>query len=270
MRAQGFDFLFSGEVLGQRPMSQTKPSLHYVEKHSGLKGYILRPLSAKLLAETIPEQNGQVDREKLLGISGRGRKDQIRLAESFGLTDYPAPAGGCLIAEKGFHRGLLLPQVPVELKWGVEEFLDEMLGSEISEVVVELLDGEGMPVAPVRGHGAEAAVELAATGGLDGEPAAGPHLVVGHPQAPIGMDVFLTEVGRFDHLVGLDSRIREGFSGLSCGPYIDMGSVNIPEGRSTRSSDHRICFRVLLLQDVPEERKLGLELNGYTEGRPWE
>jgi tRNA U34 2-thiouridine synthase MnmA/TrmU len=102
MRAQGFDFLFSGEVLGQRPMSQTKPSLHYVEKHSGLKGYILRPLSARLLAETIPEQNGQVDREKLLGISGRGRKDQIRLAETFGLTDYPAPAGGCLLTEKGF------------------------------------------------------------------------------------------------------------------------------------------------------------------------
>ncbi len=106
LRAQGFDFLFSGEVLGQRPMSQTKPSLHYVEKHSGLKGYILRPLSAKLLPETLPEQSGQVDREKLLGISGRGRKDQIRLAETFGLTDYPAPAGGCLLTEKGFSRRL--------------------------------------------------------------------------------------------------------------------------------------------------------------------
>jgi tRNA-specific 2-thiouridylase len=106
MQAQGFDFLFSGEVLGQRPMSQTKPSLHYVEKHSGRKGYILRPLSAKLLPETIPEQNGHVDREKLLGISGRGRKDQIRLAETLGLTDYPAPAGGCLLTEKGFSARL--------------------------------------------------------------------------------------------------------------------------------------------------------------------
>lgn len=106
MRERGFDFLFSGEVLGQRPMSQTKPSLHYVEKHSGMAGYILRPLSAKLLPETVPEREGLVDRERLLGISGRGRKDQIALARTFGLTDYPAPAGGCLLTDKGFSARL--------------------------------------------------------------------------------------------------------------------------------------------------------------------
>lgn len=106
MRERGFDFLFSGEVLGQRPMSQTKPSLHYVEKHSGMAGYILRPLSAKLLPETVPEREGLVDRERLLGISGRGRKDQIALARAFGLTDYPAPAGGCLLTDKGFSARL--------------------------------------------------------------------------------------------------------------------------------------------------------------------
>jgi tRNA-uridine 2-sulfurtransferase len=106
MHEQNFDFLFSGEVLGQRPMSQTKPSLRYVEKHSGLSGYILRPLSAKLLPETLPEQRGLVDREKLLGIHGRGRKDQIALANSFGISDYPAPAGGCLLTDKGFSRRL--------------------------------------------------------------------------------------------------------------------------------------------------------------------
>ncbi len=102
MREKGFDFLFSGEVLGQRPMSQTKPSLRYVEKHSGLGGYIIRPLSAKLLPETIPERQGLVDRERLLDIHGRGRKDQIALARNFGITDYPAPAGGCLLTDKGF------------------------------------------------------------------------------------------------------------------------------------------------------------------------
>ena len=106
MREKGFDFLFSGEVLGQRPMSQTKPSLHYVEKHSEMAGYVLRPLSAKLLPETVPERQGLVDRERLLGISGRGRKDQIALAETFGLTDYPAPAGGCLLTDKGFSARL--------------------------------------------------------------------------------------------------------------------------------------------------------------------
>jgi tRNA U34 2-thiouridine synthase MnmA/TrmU len=106
MREKGFDFLFSGEVLGQRPMSQTKPALRYVEKHSGMDGYILRPLSAKLLPETIPEQQGLVERERLLDIHGRGRKDQIALARKFGISDYPAPAGGCLLTDKGFSARL--------------------------------------------------------------------------------------------------------------------------------------------------------------------
>ena len=101
-----FDFLFSGEVVGQRPMSQTKPSLRYVEKNSDSDGYILRPLSAKLLPETIPEKEGLVDREQLFDISGRGRKRQIQLAKSFGITEYPAPAGGCLLTDKGFSERL--------------------------------------------------------------------------------------------------------------------------------------------------------------------
>ena len=80
MEQEGFDFLFSGEVLGQRPMSQTRPSLRYVEKHSGYDGYLIRPLSALRLDESIPEKEGLVDRDKLLGITGRGGKDQMRLA----------------------------------------------------------------------------------------------------------------------------------------------------------------------------------------------
>ena len=106
MRQRGFHFLFSGEVLGQRPMSQTRPSLHYVEKHSGMKGYILRPLSALKLEETIPEKEGWVDREQLLDLYGRGRKRQIQLAREFGVTKYPAPAGGCLLTDKGYSRRL--------------------------------------------------------------------------------------------------------------------------------------------------------------------
>lgn len=106
MKAEGFDFLFSGEVLGQRPMSQTRPSLRYVEKNSGFAGYIVRPLSAKRLEETIPEKEGLVDREALLGITGRSRKEQIRLARDFGITDYPAPAGGCLLTDKGYSNRL--------------------------------------------------------------------------------------------------------------------------------------------------------------------
>jgi tRNA-specific 2-thiouridylase len=101
-----FDFLFSGEVLGQRPMSQNKQSLHYVAKHSGYKGYILRPLSAKNMPETIPEKEGLVDREQLLDIAGRSRKRQMELAKNFGITDYPAPAGGCLLTDKNYSKRL--------------------------------------------------------------------------------------------------------------------------------------------------------------------
>ncbi|MBW2011880.1 MAG: tRNA 4-thiouridine(8) synthase ThiI [Deltaproteobacteria bacterium] len=102
MKEKGFDLLFSGEVVGQRLKSQTKPSLRYVEKHSGFDGYILRPLSAKRLPETIPEKEGWVKRDLLLDISGKSRKPQIKLAEEFGIRDYPAPAGGCLLTDKNY------------------------------------------------------------------------------------------------------------------------------------------------------------------------
>ena len=88
-------FVFTGEVVGQRPKSQMKPSLRTVECESGLEGYLLRPLSAKLLKPTIPEERGWVKREKLYGIRGRGRKEQIAMAEAFGITEYAQPSGGC-------------------------------------------------------------------------------------------------------------------------------------------------------------------------------
>ena len=106
MQAQGFDFLFSGEVVGQRPMSQNKTALRYVEKHSGFEGYILRPLSARNLPQTIPEKEGLVNRELLLDIEGRSRKRQIQLAKKFGITEYPTPAGGCLLTDVGYSRRL--------------------------------------------------------------------------------------------------------------------------------------------------------------------
>ena len=106
MASDGYDFLFSGEVLGQRPMSQTRPSLRYVEKHSGYAGYILRPLCAKKLPETIPEQKGLVDRQLLLDLAGRSRKPQIKLAAEFGIKEYPTPAGGCLLTDKGYCERL--------------------------------------------------------------------------------------------------------------------------------------------------------------------
>jgi len=95
MEDHGYHFVFTGEVVGQRPKSQKRPSLKTVERESGLQGYLLRPLSAKILKPTVPERRGWVDRERLYGFSGRGRKAQIALADRFGITDYPQPSGGC-------------------------------------------------------------------------------------------------------------------------------------------------------------------------------
>ena len=102
MNLTGADCIITGEVLGQRPMSQRKSLFPMIDKRAGLKGYVLRPLSAKLLDTTIPEQKGIVTRDMLYGFNGRSRKPQMALANEFGLTDYPNPAGGCLLTEPNY------------------------------------------------------------------------------------------------------------------------------------------------------------------------
>ena len=104
MRETGASFLVTGEVLGERPMSQRKDAMRLIEKEAGLEGLILRPLSAKLLPPSIPEREGWVDRETLLNMQGRSRKPQIQLAAIFGIQDYPCPAGGCLLTDPGFAK----------------------------------------------------------------------------------------------------------------------------------------------------------------------
>jgi hypothetical protein len=100
----GASFLISGEVLGQRPMSQRRDTLNVIERDSGTRTILLRPLSAKLLKETEAELNGLVDRARLLDFSGRGRSRQIALAKHFGISDYPSPAGGCILADPILSR----------------------------------------------------------------------------------------------------------------------------------------------------------------------
>ena len=106
MADSGFDFLFSGEVLGQRPMSQNANALRSVANYSGHPDRILRPLSAKLLPVTPMEEQGLVDREQLLDIQGRSRKRQETLAREWRLTDFPASGGGCLLTEIHFSDRL--------------------------------------------------------------------------------------------------------------------------------------------------------------------
>ncbi len=106
MRQLGAGFLVTGEVLNQRPMSQTRDRFRQIDREVGLQGLILRPLSAKLLEPTQPELEGVVDRARLLDISGRGRTPQYELAERWGIVDIPQPSGGCLLTDPGYSARL--------------------------------------------------------------------------------------------------------------------------------------------------------------------
>ncbi|MDD3845801.1 MAG: hypothetical protein PHC90_05505 [Syntrophorhabdaceae bacterium] len=99
-------FVVTGEVLGQRPMSQRRNTIELIEKRSGLTGLIVRPLSARLFPPSIPEQEGILDREKLLDISGRSRHMQYELVETYKLTEFDMPGGGCLLTDPIFSRKL--------------------------------------------------------------------------------------------------------------------------------------------------------------------
>jgi tRNA U34 2-thiouridine synthase MnmA/TrmU len=118
------DFMISGEVLGQRPKSQAFTGLNTVAKHSGYKDLIVRPLSQKLLPDTLPIREGWVDKDKLYDIQGRSRTRQIELAKKFGITNYPSPAGGCLLTDKGYCKRLQDLIDHQMFSWDFIKFLD--------------------------------------------------------------------------------------------------------------------------------------------------
>jgi hypothetical protein len=121
MELIGADFVVTGEVLGQRPMSQRRECFPLIDREAGLEGLVLRPLSAKLLPPTIPEKQGLVNRQHLYGIRGRSRKVQMALAEEFGLDDYPSPAGGCLLTDPIYS-------------WRLRDLLDQNSDPSIKEI----------------------------------------------------------------------------------------------------------------------------------------
>ncbi|HHT9119229.1 MAG TPA: 7-cyano-7-deazaguanine synthase [Candidatus Hypogeohydataceae bacterium YC41] len=121
MREIGADFIITGEVLGQRPMSQRREAMKIIEKEAGVEGLVLRPLCARHMPPTIPEKVGLVDRQKLLDFKGRGRKGQMQLADVFELKDYPCPAGGCLLTDPMFaHR--------------IKELFNHDIGCELGDI----------------------------------------------------------------------------------------------------------------------------------------
>jgi len=206
MEKLGYDFVATGEVQGQRPMSQNKQSLGIVERCSGLKGRLIRPMSAKLLEPTVPELEGRIDREKLLDISGRGRERQIALAAEFGIVDYPSPAGGCKLTEEGFcrklkdlkdHEGLgdrrLVELLTVGRRFRLPDGTGVILGRDRDENAI--LKGErGVVLAPVNVPGPTAVL----------------------PEAKSAADLVLARrlvcaYSRSDRLVG-DIRLNDGES----------------------------------------------------------
>ncbi|MBI4405274.1 MAG: hypothetical protein HY537_14015 [Deltaproteobacteria bacterium] len=106
MLEEAADFIVTGEVLGQRPMSQRRDAMDIIDRDSGVRGLVLRPLSAHCMEPTLPELKGWIDREKLLGIIGRGRHTQFELAQMLGITEYGTPGGGCLLTDAGFSSRL--------------------------------------------------------------------------------------------------------------------------------------------------------------------
>ncbi|MFH1549967.1 MAG: hypothetical protein ABIH04_05350 [Planctomycetota bacterium] len=185
MHESGADFVVTGEVLGQRPMSQRRDAMRIIDREAGAEGNVLRPLSAKLLEPTEPEKKGLVDREKLPAISGRSRKPQMQLAEVFEMRDYPCPAGGCLLTQSGFARKIRdlvehgdpdLNDVHL-LKTGRHFRLDEktwvVIGKDHADnqkiatfarkgdTIIETVDVPG-PTTLVRGGASDEKVEIAA------------------------------------------------------------------------------------------------------------
>ncbi len=134
--AEGYDFIFSGEVVGQRPMSQNRGSLNRVKNLSHAGDILLRPLSAKILEPTPMEESGLVDRERLLDLNGRGRSRQLEMAKNFGFSFVPSPGGGCLLTDPGYTNrlrnlknfNLLSGENAKMIKFGRMFLLDEAIG----------------------------------------------------------------------------------------------------------------------------------------------
>ncbi len=181
----GAKFIFTGEVLGQRPMSQHRKALDVIEKEAGLSGKLVRPLSAKLLPETEAEKHGWIDRNKLLAISGRSRKPQISITKKFGITDYPCPSGGCLLTCREFaakindlfkHKKIISQKDIQQLKVGRHFRLNKnklIVGrnkdenerllklKNASDYILEVPDC-GSPITILQGEKSNAAIKLAA------------------------------------------------------------------------------------------------------------
>jgi tRNA U34 2-thiouridine synthase MnmA/TrmU len=179
IEAHGFDFVITGEVVGQRPKSQRKDTLPIVQHDSGIEDRLLRPLCARNLPPTLPEREGWIDREALYGFSGRSRKPQMALAARFGFADYAQPAGGCCFLTDASYAVKLrdLWQARGERRYELDDIMLLKVGRHIRprphfKLIVAREEGEGnflagyrrqYPSLMITSHGGPLAL-------LDGEP----------------------------------------------------------------------------------------------------
>jgi len=187
MRHIGGQFVFTGEVLGQRPMSQKRHSMKWIERETGLEGRLLRPLCAQAMDSTIPETTGIIDREKLLNMTGRSRRPQIDLADQLGITEYNQPAGGCLLTDQNFTRrmrdtldyGYRNFRETIALQWGRHFRIDQnfkvIVGRDMEEnesliryahredIIMQLAEKEG-PTLVLKGDNPTDEILMAAGG----------------------------------------------------------------------------------------------------------
>jgi len=150
IQAHGFDFIVTGEVVGQRPMSQRRDTMPVIARQSGAERLLVRPLCAHNLPQTLPEQEGWVDRERLLGLNGRSRKPQMALASHLGITDYAQPAGGCCFLTDAQYSVKLadLWQARGERRYELDDIILLKVGRHIRpspqfKLIVAREEGEG-------------------------------------------------------------------------------------------------------------------------------
>lgn len=186
MRKTDADFIITGEVVGQRPMSQMRQTLYMIENRAGVESIVVRPLSGKILEPTIPEEKGLIKREWMLDINGRSRRAQMKMAEEYDLEDYPSPAGGCLLTDPNYavrlddsiRHGIPMAENEIFLlrlgrHFRLSEHCKLVVGRDepdndaIEELirpddyVIEVKD-TGSPIAILRGLPTEQEIELAA------------------------------------------------------------------------------------------------------------
>jgi len=225
MKGFGALFMATGEVVGERPFTQNRDTLILTAKNSGYDGYILRPLSAKLLPPTIPEERGWVSRERLFAIQGRSRKEQFRLAQDIGVDEYPSPAGGCILTDPSFAKrmrhimsylgdvGLFeieLLKLGRHFTFGRKNWLVVGRNKEENKRLLELSMGKQVLVLQVNGYAGPIGLFVSERWDRCSTYLSS-NIVSSYSDAPVGMSVGVSVKGEETYVIAVFTRKKERF-----------------------------------------------------------